>query len=89
MTKPKKWQGDEPASYPWVVVVATALRKGVGIPLSELYAKIERHPRTKVNPHWKDKVRQVLQRYPCFEHVEKGVWALKPGAMNEVLKSRR
>lgn len=90
MAKPKKRQEEATASVPWVIVVAKAFpTPGVGMPLAQLYARIEGHPRTKVNPHWKDKVRQVLQRYPCFERVEKGVWALKPGSPNGAPKSRR
>jgi hypothetical protein len=80
MAKPKKkQQGETAALEKWVIVVAEAFEKpGVGVPLAQLYARLDGHPRTTVNLHWRDKVRQVLQRYACFEHVEKGVWALKP-----------
>ena len=62
----------------WEDVIAKAMNEpGVALSLSEIYARVEGHPRTTVNPHWKDKVRQVLQRSPFFEHVRKGVWMLK------------
>ena len=62
----------------WENVIAKAMKDpGVALPLGEIYARVEGHPRTKLNPHWRDKVRQVLQRSPFFEHVRKGVWMLK------------
>jgi hypothetical protein len=71
----------------WEDVVATAMKEpGVALPLGEIYARVDGHERTKVNPHWKDKVRQILQRSPLFENVEKGVWMLKrpaPEALGE------
>lgn len=62
----------------WEIVVAKAMQPlGAKVSLSELYATVEGHERTKVNPHWKAKIRQVLQRSPLFKRAERGVWMLK------------
>lgn len=31
----------------------------------------------KVNPHWRDRIRRILQRSPFFARVRKGAWMLK------------
>lgn len=41
--------------------------------LGEIYQAFINHPKTRSNQHWRDKLRQVLQR-GAFERVEKGVW---------------
>ncbi len=47
------------------------------ISLPQLYEKIESHRKAQSNPHWKEKVRQVLQSYPrYFSRIDRGVWAL-------------
>lgn len=62
----------------WEDVVAKAMKEpGAALPLGEIYARVDGHERTKANPHWRAKIRQVLQRSPLFKHVEKGVWMLK------------
>lgn len=43
------------------------------VALADLYRAFAGHPKTSGNPHWRDKLRQVLQR-GAFERVEKGVW---------------
>lgn len=43
------------------------------VALADLYRAFAGHPKTAGNPHWRDKLRQVLQR-GSFERVEKGVW---------------
>lgn len=43
------------------------------IELAELYRAFARHPKTAANRHWRDKLRQVLQR-GTFERVDKGLW---------------
>lgn len=42
--------------------------------LSVIYSEIEGHHKCAGNPNWQAKVRQVLQTYPCFSHVQTGVW---------------
>lgn len=46
--------------------------------LPNLYAAIEAQcDKTAANPHWRDKIRQVLNQTPeLFKPVERGVWAL-------------
>lgn len=43
------------------------------VTLAEIYRAFSDHPKTRANQHWRDKLRQVLQRGD-FERVEKGVW---------------
>lgn len=43
------------------------------VELAELYRAFARHPKTAGNRHWRDKLRQVLQR-GAFERVDKGLW---------------
>lgn len=44
--------------------------------LSEIYEQIEGHKKCEKNPHWKEKVRQVLQAYSVFESPTRGVWKI-------------
>lgn len=44
--------------------------------LSEIYEQIEGHKKCEKNPHWKEKVRQVLQAYSVFESPTRGVWEI-------------
>lgn len=61
----------------WRDVVAAVLRKlGSTATLHMIYAEIDGHQKCAANPHWKDKVRQVLQKYDIFESNERGVWKL-------------
>ena len=65
----------------WEDVIHDAFgRSGTTLTLSALYERVDGHPRTKINPHWKDKIRQVLQRSPLFESVRRGVWRLNASA---------
>ncbi|WPE19890.1 DNA N-6-adenine-methyltransferase [Shinella zoogloeoides] len=43
------------------------------VSLQELYRAFSNHPKTRANAHWRDKLRQVLQR-GNYERVERGVW---------------
>lgn len=61
----------------WRDVVSAVLRQYKNpITLTEIYKQIEGHEKCKFNPHWKDKVRQVLQSYSIFQSTERGVWTL-------------
>lgn len=44
--------------------------------LEELYSKVEKCPKTKSNPHWKEKVRQVVQNERYFKRTARGSYAL-------------
>ena len=64
----------------WKDVVMSVLREsGKEKNLSEIYAKIEGHKKTLTNPHWRAKVRQVLQE---LQHAgltvstARGTWAM-------------
>lgn len=43
------------------------------VSLADLYRAFQNHPKAKANQHWREKLRQALQRGQ-FERVEKGVW---------------
>lgn len=59
----------------WRDVVAAVLEdQNRPLTLSEIYERIDGHKRCEQNPHWKDKVRQVLQRFGEFKHVGRGVY---------------
>lgn len=78
---PQKYEMDirDSKSATWRDVVYAVLEKlGTGKPvkLEDIYKEIEGHKKCNSNPHWKDKVRQILQQYETFINVEKGVWAL-------------
>ena len=78
---PQKYEMDirDSKSATWRDVVHAVLEKiGAGKPvrLEDIYKEIEGHKKCDTNPHWKDKVRQILQQYETFINVEKGVWAL-------------
>jgi hypothetical protein len=47
------------------------------IALGELYRAFADHPKARANQHWRDKLRQVLQR-GGYERVDKGVWRRIP-----------
>lgn len=60
------------------VVLACVKKLGKAVSLDAIYAEIEGHKKCKENPHWKDKVRQVLQQLACMgkvTNVSRGVWA--------------
>jgi hypothetical protein len=68
-----------PTLTTWRTLVREALKRCGGVaPLATLYAALEANPKTKINTHWKAKIRQSVQLDPLIEHVEKGVWRLKP-----------
>ena len=57
--------------------VLTAILKDQGSKtLSEIYEMVDGHKKARTNPHWREKIRQTLQRYSCFRSDTKGVWAL-------------
>ncbi len=48
-------------------------RQNGPVALGELYRAFVDHPKSRANQHWRDKLRQVLQR-GAYERVDKGVW---------------
>ena len=61
----------------WKDVVAAVLDEvGAEASLDTIYRKVEGYRKTEANPHWRDKVRQTLQKYEIFKPVSRGVWAM-------------
>lgn len=60
------------------VVLAVMEHNGDNHPmtLAEIYSALEGHKKAKRNPHWKDKVRQTLQRNNEFYSTARGVWSV-------------
>ena len=44
--------------------------------LNEVYRKVEKNKKARNNPHFKEKIRQVLNRFDEFVRVERGVYQL-------------
>ena len=59
----------------WRDVVYACLKEKGAKPLSEIYQMIEGHAKAKKNPHWREKIRQVLQLNSCFRNEALGVWS--------------
>ena len=60
----------------WRDVVHSALEAlGGHSTLDKLYAEIEGHAKCNDNPHWKEKIRQTLQRCVDFINTSRGEWA--------------
>jgi len=49
------------------------------VPLGELYRAFVDHPKARANQHWREKLRQQLQR-GAYERVEKGLWQRRAAA---------
>ena len=58
------------------VVFAVLTVLGGNATLEEIYAQVEQYAKCRNNPHWREKVRQVLQQYKCFINAARGTWAL-------------
>ena len=59
----------------WRDVLVSLLSDKGRLHLNEIYRLVDGHKRTASNQHWRDKVRQTLQMYPCFQSDSRGVWA--------------
>lgn len=61
----------------WRDVVAATLKKlGGRASLAQIYSEIDGHKKCESNANWQAKVRQVLQSFNIFTHVQNGVWAI-------------
>lgn len=64
----------------WKDVVSSVLRNlGKEADLQTIYSEIEGHRKTNTNPHWKDKVRQVLQQLQksgITVNTSRGMWTI-------------
>lgn len=57
------------------VIVAVIHKIGRSATLAEIYSEVEGTKKCQKNPHWKEKVRQVLQTGP-FVSTQRGIWTL-------------
>ena len=77
---PQKYEVDirDSRTATWRDIVYAVMEKlGNGkITLEEIYREIEGHKKCQGNEHWKEKIRQTLQRSDKFVNVEKGIWAI-------------
>lgn len=61
----------------WRDIVAAVLEDaGKPMTLAQIYEKVDGHKRCEANPHWKDKIRQTLQRFDIFQNVGRGVYKI-------------
>lgn len=60
----------------WRDVVVAVMRDLKEADLDTIYKKIEGHEKCKNNPHYKDKIRQVLQQCNLFVSSSRGRWAM-------------
>lgn len=76
---PEKHEADirDSKNATWADIVRAVMQsEHRELSLDEIYKKIEGHKRTETNPHWKDKVRQVLNSFNCFRSSARGVWSM-------------
>ena len=68
-------------SATWVDVVYAVVQKQESCTLAFIYGEIEGLEKATRNPHWKEKVRQVLGQHPAlFYQKMRGVWTAKATA---------
>lgn len=58
----------------WKDIVYAVMKDKGSLTLNDIYSNIENHNRCKKNPHWKEKIRQTLQKYSIFVSNNRGVW---------------
>lgn len=64
-------------SATWKDVVYAVVNKHDGqVSLSVIYSEIDGHKKCQSNPHWKAKVRQVLNQTGLFVSSQRGYWAV-------------
>ena len=77
MTKNTKGDMRDFRCSTWRDIVAAVLEDaGKPMTLAEIYNKVDGHKRCATNPHWKDKIRQTLQRFDIFQNVSRGVYKI-------------
>lgn len=65
------------AGATWKDVVFASLKQLNGCAtLEQLYTEIDGHKKAANNTHWKEKVRQTLQRHDIFTSQQRGVWQI-------------
>lgn len=77
LTKIEKFDMRDSLQTTWKDVIASILEdSGSNLPLSEIYRAVEGHRKCSSNQHWKEKVRQTLNRYENFRQATDGTWQL-------------
>lgn len=68
--------------YTWTDVVYAVVQTQEICSLAYIYSKLENNKKAKKNPHWKEKIRQVLGQHPLlFHQYRRGEWsAITPAA---------
>lgn len=69
-------------SSTWTDVVYAVVQTQEICSLAYIYSKLENNKKAKKNPHWKEKIRQVLGQHPLlFHQYRRGEWsAITPAA---------
>lgn len=77
ITKKTSMDMRDTLSATWRDVVAAVLEDArKPMKLDEIYKAVDGHRKCESNSHWKEKIRQTLQKYPQFTNVSVGVWAV-------------
>lgn len=58
----------------WRDVLASIMEDCGEMTLADIYKKMEGHRKCSNNPHWKEKIRQTLQKYDDFSSSRRGIW---------------
>lgn len=67
-----------PSAITWQDLIHAVMeRQGGNVDIATLYVLLQHHPKATRNPHWRDKIRQVVQREP-FQRIDRGVYRLTP-----------
>ena len=75
LDKIMKAKGLEAARPVHDAIVAAVLEEAnAPMALPEIYERIDGHRRCTGNPHWRDKIRQILHESPLFTAVSRGVY---------------
>lgn len=59
----------------WKDVLAACMTDHGPMRLDDIYSMVDGHKKAQKNPHWREKIRQTLQRCSCFHSDARGVWA--------------
>lgn len=77
VSKKKEMDMRDCLSATWRDVIAAIFEdENRAMKTEEIYAAVDGHKKCEANPHWKEKIRQTLQRYPDFKNVSVGVWKM-------------
>lgn len=60
----------------WRDVLASIMEDCGEMTLNDIYKKMDGHRKCSSNVHWKEKIRQTLQKYDNFSSSSRGVWYL-------------